>query len=402
LDTTVYDYLKDANLYIEIAFRVINQEPDSDHKNTILSGVYNNLGILSDKQGDLNKASEYYNKSIDLIIHSKNYHGLYLGYVNLGIVYKKQKDITKAMDAYNKALDYAFRSDNKVDVAVVYVNLGQMYLLKNNVEKANSYFQKAYDVSVLIKSYRLQRKSLYGLYKCADAKGDKTQALDYYIQYAEIKDLLFNETMANQITEMETKYKLVEKESEKQLLIKENQLIQKRFTYLTIFSLIVLTLSSLVFYQKKNIKTKNKKLLQKNITELQVNKEEISNKNKLPIEEDLYYELVAVINTLFEKEKIYLNSDINLLLLSEKANSNKNYLSKVLNHHYGKSFTNIINEYRINEAQNLLIKQNKKYTIDSIGKQVGFKSKSVFYKSFKGITGLTPNEYIKTLGQISD
>ncbi len=37
----------------------------------------------------------------------------------------------------------------------------------------------------------------------------------------------------------------------------------------------------------------------------------------------------------------------------------------------------------------------KKYTIESLGKEVGFKSKTSFYSAFKLYTGLTPSYYIK-------
>jgi AraC-like DNA-binding protein len=60
----------------------------------------------------------------------------------------------------------------------------------------------------------------------------------------------------------------------------------------------------------------------------------------------------------------------------------------------GKSFTNLINEYRIEKAKELLETENN-FTVEGIGYESGFNSKSTFFTTFKKITGKTPTEYQK-------
>ena len=67
---------------------------------------------------------------------------------------------------------------------------------------------------------------------------------------------------------------------------------------------------------------------------------------------------------------------------------------KLINDNLHKNFTDYINEYRIEEAKQL-IQDNSLYTIEAIGNQSGFNSKSAFYKAFKKITNTTPAKFKK-------
>ncbi|MNR40124.1 HTH-type transcriptional regulator AppY [compost metagenome] len=73
----------------------------------------------------------------------------------------------------------------------------------------------------------------------------------------------------------------------------------------------------------------------------------------------------------------------------------KHLLSQYVNEILGKSFSSLVKEYRIEKAKKLL-ETEKNYTIESLGYDSGFNSKSTFFTAFKTITGLTPAEYQKT------
>lgn len=69
-------------------------------------------------------------------------------------------------------------------------------------------------------------------------------------------------------------------------------------------------------------------------------------------------------------------------------------LSQVLNDNMGKNFTVFINEYRINEACNIIVSDNK-LTLEGIGYEVGFNSKSTFFSTFKKLKGTTPAMFLQ-------
>ena len=71
-------------------------------------------------------------------------------------------------------------------------------------------------------------------------------------------------------------------------------------------------------------------------------------------------------------------------------------LSQLLNDNLGKSFALFINECRVEDAKKLL-KEPNQFTLEAIGFDAGFSSKSTFYATFKKVTGKTPSEYKKHL-----
>lgn len=100
------------------------------------------------------------------------------------------------------------------------------------------------------------------------------------------------------------------------------------------------------------------------------------------------------IKYLFEKDKIYLNSDLSIGMLAKKLGTNKNTISRVINAYLEKSFPSLLGEYRVQEAIEIMSNSSMDfYTIDAIGGMCGFKNRQVFYRVFKKVTGVTPNYY---------
>lgn len=113
------------------------------------------------------------------------------------------------------------------------------------------------------------------------------------------------------------------------------------------------------------------------------------------IDGKLVKEIQEKINILFETRKIYTNPDLTLSILAKELNVRPQLLSQFINDNLNKSFTQFINEYRIDEAKRLL-KKSTQLKIDAVGFESGFNSSSTFYSSFKKITGTTPSNYQKT------
>jgi AraC-like DNA-binding protein len=88
-------------------------------------------------------------------------------------------------------------------------------------------------------------------------------------------------------------------------------------------------------------------------------------------------------------EKLFLNPHLKLSDLATEVNISAHQLSQILNENVGKNFSEFINEYRINEAC-LLLFTHENLSIDGIGYEVGFNSKSTFFAAFKKQKGVTP------------
>jgi len=102
--------------------------------------------------------------------------------------------------------------------------------------------------------------------------------------------------------------------------------------------------------------------------------------------------LISQLNAVMVNEQLFIHPYLKSSEVAEKLNISTHELSKLINDNMGKNFTDFINEYRIQQAKQL-IQDNSLYTIEAIGNQSGFNSKSAFYKAFKKITGITPAKY---------
>jgi AraC-like DNA-binding protein len=116
----------------------------------------------------------------------------------------------------------------------------------------------------------------------------------------------------------------------------------------------------------------------------------------LPANHQKVTELGIKLEQLLLTQKSYQNPDCRLAHLAQQLNEPDYLVSQALNKHFGKSFFELMNELRINDALQLLAGEtSKKYTIEAICFEVGFNSRAAFYRAFKKHTGKTPSEYIK-------
>jgi AraC-like DNA-binding protein len=112
--------------------------------------------------------------------------------------------------------------------------------------------------------------------------------------------------------------------------------------------------------------------------------------------------LLARIIELLETEKVYRNHDLTLASLAKKTGTNSHSVSQVINEKLNKSFSELLNEYRIEEFKTRIANNDlEKYSITGIANAVGFSSKSSFNTTFKKLNNQTPSEYIKSMHNIS-
>lgn len=97
-----------------------------------------------------------------------------------------------------------------------------------------------------------------------------------------------------------------------------------------------------------------------------------------------------------QAEKPFLGKRISLSFIASKTGIPAHVLSSILNKHYGKSFADFINEYRINHILNRIKEDPKwdQFTTEGIALEAGFSSRTGFYTAFKKLTGKSPGAYL--------
>ena len=102
-----------------------------------------------------------------------------------------------------------------------------------------------------------------------------------------------------------------------------------------------------------------------------------------------------------EREKLYLNPELNLQGLAAHTALPPKLISAILNQELKKNFSAFVNEYRIAELQSRMIQpEHNHMTLAGIAFDCGFNSQPTFQRAFKAATGKTPSEYMNSLHQI--
>lgn len=119
--------------------------------------------------------------------------------------------------------------------------------------------------------------------------------------------------------------------------------------------------------------------------------------NRLTEEEckELHKKLVAYV----EKEKPYIHPDLKMGDLASALDTSSHSLSYLLNQYLNQSYYDFINEYRVTQFKKMVADSHySRYTLTALAELCGFSSRASFFRSFKKSTGVTPNEYIRSIG----
>ena len=103
------------------------------------------------------------------------------------------------------------------------------------------------------------------------------------------------------------------------------------------------------------------------------------------------HSIMEGITRIMEEEPSYLIQKYSLNDLAGAMGLPANHISQAINVAQGKNFSDYINGYRIRAAMKVIEEGGSDHlTIEGIGHEVGFSSKSAFYGAFKKVTGQTP------------
>lgn len=104
--------------------------------------------------------------------------------------------------------------------------------------------------------------------------------------------------------------------------------------------------------------------------------------------------LMQRITQLMEEKQRFKDPDLKISDVALELNTNVRYVSDCIKNVKGCSFTQYVNGYRIEHAQKLL-REQPDLKISHIYLSSGFSNDSSFFRIFKSVTGMTPNEWKK-------
>ena len=97
-------------------------------------------------------------------------------------------------------------------------------------------------------------------------------------------------------------------------------------------------------------------------------------------------------------DQLFLVPGITLTQIAERLNTNKTYLSRMINSTYKLAFPDYLNMLRIDYAEQYILHHHS-VRLSEVATACGFSSPSAFNNTFKKITGMTPKVWMATLGK---
>ena len=99
-----------------------------------------------------------------------------------------------------------------------------------------------------------------------------------------------------------------------------------------------------------------------------------------------------------KKNKPYINPNLKISDLAHAINSSSHSLSYVFNQYLNQNYSDFVNEYRVSEFKALVNdSKNSRCSLTVLYEKSGFSSRASFFRAFKKLTGITPNEYIQQM-----
>lgn len=118
-----------------------------------------------------------------------------------------------------------------------------------------------------------------------------------------------------------------------------------------------------------------------------------------PLKRDKIQMFIQHIDRFFQENEAYLHPNFSLSVLSESLRIPKHHLSQIINSEMETTFYDLVNIKRVEYAM-LRIKRGDmgNLTLEGLGYECGFNSKSAFFHHFKKNTGKTPGQFKKEIG----
>jgi len=98
----------------------------------------------------------------------------------------------------------------------------------------------------------------------------------------------------------------------------------------------------------------------------------------------------------FDKNKIYLNSELTIVDVVKVVGTNRSYISTLINQEYNQNFCTFVNNFRISELERVIF-DNRDLTNEVLIENAGFGSVKSMKRAISSKTGLSLSEWKKQL-----
>jgi AraC-like DNA-binding protein len=383
--------------------KVMNKKLFADKYN-IIGEAYQKYYIQSKKKVLLDSANHYFNVAATMMLQD-NFQPEYTKAL-LSMREAKSAALAgnyeKSLSLYRKRKKYPVIHDNIRTEQLFDLGMADCFHHLKQVDSALFYCKKyieSYQVTKVSKENLLMTYNI--MTQCYNEKNDTKNAYRYAQKSLELIQSI--EGIKSKSLNFLHNYDLNKiKEESNKVIASKNYFKISLFGILILFAVVVYSF----YYYYKNQKEKHYRFLKiiqdlkesktSEISILQIYKTEPQPKQTL--DEELIEKIATGLKKLEIKET-FLDPNFKLAFVAKKLNTNTAYLSQYFNQVMQKTFSEYTQELRIHYVLQKLkdAPYFRKYTLQAIAEEVGYKDANTLVRVFKKQTGLSPNYYIEKL-----
>jgi len=382
--------------------KAMNNKLFADKYNTI-GEAYQKHYIKSKNNTLLDSANHYFKAATTLMLQDN----FYPDYTKALLSMREAKsaalagDYVKSLSLYRNRKMYPVIHENIRTEQLFDLGMADCFHYLKQVDSALFYckkYEKSYEITKVSKENLLMAYNI--MTQCYSEKNDTKNAYLYAQKSLELIKSI--EEIKSKSLNFLHNYDLNKIKEESNEIIASKKYF--KFSLFSILILLIAVVSSFYYYYKKQ-KEKNIRFLKiiQNLKETQASNnnlqtDKIETQPKQSIDEDLIEKITVGLKKLEQKEA-FLDPNFKLAFVAKKLNTNTAYLSQYFNQVMQKTFSEYTQELRIYYVLQKLKDASyfRKYTLQAIAEEVGYKDANTLVRVFKKQTGLSPNYYIEKL-----
>ncbi len=387
--------------------KVMNKKLFADKYN-IIGEAYQKYYIQSKKKALLDSANHYFNVAAEMMLED-NFQPEYTKAL-LSMREAKSAALVgnyeKSLSLYRKRKNYPIIRKNIRTEQLFDLGMADCFQHLKQVDSALFYckkFLKSHQTTEVSNENLLMSYNI--MTQCYNAKNDTKNAYRYAQKSLELIQSI--EGIKSKSLNFLHNYDLNKiKEESNKIIASKNYFKFSLFSILLLLAIVVFSFYYYYKHQKEkhyrflkiihNLKeTKNRETnsIQRNVTD-----PEFETQSRQGIDEELIEKIALGLKKL-EQKQTFLEPNFKLAFVAKKLNTNTAYLSQYFNQVMQKTFSEYTQELRIHYVLQKLKDSPyfRKYTLQAIAEEVGYKDAKTLVRVFKKQTGLSPNYYIERL-----
>jgi len=266
----------EARYYIEQAINASIQYEDKRS----LSFNYGCLGEIYLAQNMIDSAIYYFQQSRELKIETNQTDGIAVANHLLGQAYFAKGQYDKAQEEFEKALQIHIKTNNKRYQSLCLSYLGKIDIQQGRLDSAWETLNRAKDIALSIHSLENLVTIETALADYHKQEGNYNKAFDAFASSYAYRDSIISAKAKRNVQALEIEYQTKKKESEIELLFKENIIKEQRIrigiTLLVLLVTIFGLITTLYLQRQRNAKVLEAELQQK-LSRSQMNPHFLSN-----------------------------------------------------------------------------------------------------------------------------